>query len=160
MTITRTLTGLVMPLVLLGGCGGGQDGNEQSEASTSARSSAAAAPENASDGAPASDPASAAAAVPDKPPMAFMQCRSCHAVEPGKNGIGPTLHGIVGKKAGSASDFKYSSALEASGIVWNRETLDEWLAGPMQMVPGTRMVVPVRDAQQRQEIIDYLETLK
>lgn len=148
MTITRTLTGLVMPLALLGGCSGGQDGKEQSEAPASAQSSAA------------PDPTPATAAVPDKPPVAFVQCRSCHAVEPGKNGIGPTLHGIVGKEAGSVSGFKYSSALEESGIVWNRETLDEWLMGPMQMVPGTRMVVPVRDAQQRKEIIDYLETLK
>lgn len=93
-------------------------------------------------------------------PPAFAQCRSCHSVEPGKNGIGPTLHGIVGSKAGEVPGFAFSTPLKQSGITWDRATLDQWLAGPMKMVPGTRMVIGVSDPVRRKEIVDYLETLK
>lgn len=103
---------------------------------------------------------SASPAVAAAPPPAFAQCRSCHSVEPGKNGIGPTLHGIVGTKAGEVPGFAFSTPLKQSGITWDRATLDQWLAGPMQMVPGTRMVIGVPDPVRRKEIIDYLETLK
>lgn len=94
------------------------------------------------------------------PPAAFMQCRSCHAVEPGKNGIGPTMHAIVGSKAGEVPGYAFSTPLKQSGIVWDRATLDQWLAGPSKMVPGTKMVTVVPDPVRRKEIIDYLETLK
>lgn len=101
-----------------------------------------------------------AAAVTDPAPMAFATCRSCHSTEAGQNGIGPTLHGIVGSKAGAVEGYAFSPALKDSGIIWDRQTLDTWLQGPMKMVPGTRMVLPVPDAQKRKAIIDYLETLK
>ena len=74
--------------------------------------------------------------------------------------MGPSLFGIVGSKAGDVPDFTFSPALKASGIVWDRDKLDTWLQGPMKMVPGTRMVVNVPDAEARKAIIDYLETLK
>jgi cytochrome c len=93
------------------------------------------------------------------PPVAFFQCRSCHSVEPGKNGIGPTLYGIVGTKAGEVPGFTFSPALKQSGITWDRATLEQWLAGPTRMVPGTRMVIAVPDPVKRKEIIDYLHTL-
>ena len=92
-------------------------------------------------------------------PSAFMQCRSCHSAEPGQNGIGPTLHGVFGRKAGSLKGFAFSPALKGAGITWNRATLDTWLAAPIKMVPGTRMVVGIRDEAQRKAVIDYLETL-
>lgn len=121
-------------------------------------------------GSPSADPAGeapgasepAAAPVPDiaAAPPAFAQCRTCHAVEPGRNGSGPTLHGIVGAKAASVTGFPYSKALKDSGLVWDRATLDQWLAAPVKMVPGTRMVTMVPDEAQRAQIIDYLETLK
>lgn len=109
---------------------------------------------------PASGESAAANALPAEPPAAFMQCRSCHSVEPGKNGVGPSLAGIAGKPAASGQGFRYSDALRNSGITWSRDKLDEWLVGPMKMVPGTRMVQMVRDDTQRKAIIDYLETLK
>ncbi|MFT4057654.1 MAG: c-type cytochrome [Novosphingobium sp.] len=105
-------------------------------------------------------PAAASAAVTDPAPMAFATCRSCHSTEPGRNGIGPTLHGIVGSKAGAVEGYAFSPALKNSGITWDRQSLDTWLQGPMKMVPGTKMVLPVADAQKRKAIIDYLETLK
>lgn len=102
------------------------------------------------------------AAVPTSPPAppAFAVCGSCHTVEPGRNGAGPSLAGVWGRKAGTLPGFPYSPALASSGIVWNAQTLDTWLQGPMRMVPGTRMVVGVPDAQARKAVIAYLETLK
>lgn len=105
--------------------------------------------------APAASPSATAEA-----PVAFAQCRSCHSVEPGKNGVGPTLFGIVGSKAGEVAGYNFSPALAKSGITWDRASLDTWLQGPMKMVPGTKMVLGQPDAAKRKEIIDYLETLK
>jgi cytochrome c len=121
-------------------------------------------------GSPSADPAAeapaaneaATAPVPDlaAAPPAFAQCRTCHAVEPGRSGAGPSLHGIVGAQAASVAGFPYSKALKDAGLVWDRATLDRWLAAPVKMVPGTRMVTMVPDEAQRAQIIDYLETLK
>ena len=95
------------------------------------------------------------------PPAAFAQCISCHSVKPGVNGVGPTLHGIVGAKAASVPGYAYSAPLKNAGLTWNEATLDKWLAGPMQMVPGTKMVFPgMPDAARRKAVIDYLATLK
>ena len=110
--------------------------------------------------APAAKMVSAAATAPATPPPSFTQCKVCHSVEPGKNGVGPTLFGIVGSKAGEVAGYNFSPALAKSGITWNRSTLDTWLAGPLKMVPGTKMVISQPDAAKRKEIIDYLETLK
>jgi cytochrome c len=98
-------------------------------------------------------------AVADAPP-AFGVCKSCHAVKPGQNLIGPSLAGVWGRKAGSLPGYAYSGPLKASGITWDRASLDTWLQGPMQMVPGTRMVVGLPDPASRKQVIDYLETLK
>jgi cytochrome c len=94
------------------------------------------------------------------PPPAFAVCGSCHAVSPGRQGAGPNLAGVWGRKAGSLPDYPYSDALKSSGIVWNAQTLDIWLTAPMKMVPGTKMVIGVPDAEGRKAVIRYLQTLK
>jgi cytochrome c len=99
-------------------------------------------------------------AAPAAPPPAFATCRSCHSTEPGRNGVGPSVRGIVGSKAGDVAGYAFSPALKKSGVVWTRATLDRWLQGPMKMVPGTKMVLPVADPARRKAIIDYLATLK
>lgn len=104
--------------------------------------------------------AAASAMAAAVPPPEFAVCRACHSVEKGRNGVGPTLFGIVGTKAGDVPGYNFSPALKASGIVWNRDTLDTWLAGPMKMVPGTKMVMVVNDPARRKALIDYLEQLK
>jgi cytochrome c len=114
----------------------------------------------ASPGASPSPVATQASAIVDPAPPAFAVCRSCHSTQPGQNGIGPTLAGIVGSKAGDVPGYSFSPALKASGITWDRAALDTWLQGPMKMVPGTKMVIPVSDPAKRKAIIDYLETLK
>ena len=94
-------------------------------------------------------------------PAAFAQCVACHAVEPGRNGIGPTLAGVFGRKAAALPGFAYSPALRQSGLTWDEPTLDRWLESPAQTVPGNRMVYPgMRDAADRRAVIAYLKTLK
>lgn len=134
----RRTMGLVMAMLALAACG------RQDEAI---------------DAKAVQETAKARTRLADAPP-AFAPCLTCHTVEAGRNGSGPSLVGVMGRKAASIPGFPYSPALAASGIVWNPQTLDHWLAGPIRMVPGTRMVMPVPDAAQRKAVIDYLATLK
>lgn len=84
------------------------------------------------------------------------RCGSCHSTDAGKQAIlAPNLAGLVGRKA-AASTFRYSPALMNSGLTWTKANLDNFLTGPMKMVPGTRMVISVTDPTQRAAIIDYL----
>ncbi|WP_176593934.1 cytochrome c family protein [Sphingobium sp. EM0848] len=87
------------------------------------------------------------------------QCKTCHSFKKGAPGLSaPNLNGIIGKAAASQPDFKYSSAMKSSGIVWTTEKLDAYIAGPAALVPSTRMNFPgVQDAAKRKAIIDYLQ---
>ena len=74
---------------------------------------------------------------------------------------GPNLLGLVGREAGSQSDFaRYSSALKAANVTWSVETLDRFLANPMAMVPGTIMPMLIADDKTREDVIAYLATLE
>jgi cytochrome c len=91
---------------------------------------------------------------------AFAQCRACHAVEPGRNMSGPSLHGVIGRQAGSVAGFNYSPANRASQMVWTPDALFSYLEAPTRAIPGTRMVYAVTDGQQRADIIAYLSAHK
>ncbi len=86
-------------------------------------------------------------------------CAGCHKFEPGQHGAGPSLAGVYGSDAGQAEGFTYSGALKDSGIVWTAENLDVWVAGPKDLVPGTKMILPkpVKDPQDRADLIAYLK---
>ncbi|WP_308237962.1 cytochrome c family protein [Phenylobacterium sp. J426] len=88
----------------------------------------------------------------------FGLCRSCHTITPdGANMTGPNLHGVFGQKAAQNAKFRYSDALKNSGIVWDANHLDEWLAKPMTYLPGTKMsFAGVKDAKDRTDLIAYL----
>jgi cytochrome c len=88
----------------------------------------------------------------------YALCTSCHSIE--DNDVGPKHRGVVGRKAGTAPDYDYSPALKASGIVWDKTTLDRWLINPSGMVPGTKMFFIVEDPQVRADIIAYLAEQK
>ena len=71
----------------------------------------------------------------------FAQCRACHSLDAGKNGLGPSLNKVIGRKAASEAGFKtYSPAMQKSGIAWTEENLAKYLADPKGFVPGNRMV--------------------
>ena len=92
---------------------------------------------------------------------AFKKCALCHTTEAGKNKIGPSLFGVVGRKSASLEDYNYSEAMKKFDHTWDPETLDNYLADPHKVVPGTKMIFPgIKDEKERQDIIAYLETLK
>lgn len=89
------------------------------------------------------------------------RCRSCHADDPAKQSYGPSLVGIVGRKAGSIAGFAYSDAMKASGIVWTEEALRSWIADNTGVMPGTRMKhMAITDKTEQDFILSYLKTLK
>jgi cytochrome c len=88
----------------------------------------------------------------------FSRCATCHTVTD-QNRVGPHLSGVFDRKAGTVAGAHYSKALQASGIVWNDQTLDSYLADPAKLVPGTSMMVKVANAQDRADIIAYLKTI-
>jgi cytochrome c len=94
----------------------------------------------------------------DRGKALYQGCASCHSVD--ENDIGPKHRGVFGRRAGSVSDYSYSAALRASGLTWNESTLDRWLTNPSQLVPGTKMYFKIDDAQNRADVIAYLEQLK
>jgi cytochrome c len=90
----------------------------------------------------------------------FKACAACHTTD-NTNRVGPGLGGIIGKKAGAATGFRYSSAMKNSSIVWDAKTLDAFLESPQKAVPGTRMpYAGLKDATDRADLIGYLATFK
>jgi len=88
----------------------------------------------------------------------FAACRTCHVFDEGVNRVGPSLHKIVGRNAGSVPGFSYSDANKNSGITWTPEVLFEYLKDPKAYVPGTKMAYPgVKDDQKRANLVAYLE---
>jgi cytochrome c len=90
----------------------------------------------------------------------FAQCAACHSVD-GSNGAGPSLKGIVGRKAGSFEGFRYSRAMKGAGYAWDAAKLDAYLADPQKALPGNVMPFSgITDAKQRADLVAYLATLK
>ena len=88
----------------------------------------------------------------------FEECAACHKIERGENDMGPSLHGVFGRKAGTLADFRYSPALKRSGITWSAQTLDTFLADPQKVVPANRMpYAGLADASDRTDLIAYLQ---
>jgi cytochrome c len=88
----------------------------------------------------------------------FEECAACHKIERSEDSVGPSLHGMFGRKAGTLADFRYSPALKRSGITWSAQTLDAYLADPQKAVPGNRMpYAGLTDAGARADLIAYLQ---
>jgi cytochrome c len=91
----------------------------------------------------------------------FAQCKTCHVVEKGVNRVGPSLHGVVGRKSGTAPGFKYSAANLKSGVTWTAPVLFQYLEAPMKFMPGTKMAFGgLKKPQDRADVIAFLATKK
>lgn len=88
----------------------------------------------------------------------FNQCKACHSIEAGKNGVGPSLKGVVGRKSGSVDGFKYSDPMKNANIVWSEENLAKYLQKPKEFIPGNKMVfVGLKKESQVEDVIAYLK---
>jgi len=96
------------------------------------------------------------------PQMAFNNaCRTCHSMKEGDNRLGPSLGGVVGRKAGSVAGYAYSPSMKNSGVTWDEATLDKFIANPDEVVHGNNMkpFTGISDAGQRQEIVGFLKSI-
>jgi cytochrome c len=95
---------------------------------------------------------------PAKGKQIFAKCQVCHSIEAGVNKIGPSLHGVYGRKAGTLAGYNYTDAMKNSGFTWDETTLNTYLTNPRKVVPGTRMVfVGLPKEQDRLNVIAYLK---
>lgn len=112
----------------------------------------------------AGEPASEPKGNADKGKELFMtkSCVACHGVTQGDTTkVGPSLFGVIGRKAGSAPSLLGATEnLKKYGVTWSAETLGEFLANPSAKVPGTPMEGILTDPQERADVIAYLSTLK
>jgi cytochrome c len=89
------------------------------------------------------------------------ECAMCHSVTAHAPGIGPTLFGAVGRKAGSLAGYSYSNAMKGAGFVWSQAKLDTYLFAPQKVVPGDKMpYAGLTNPAKRADLIAYLATLK
>ena len=88
----------------------------------------------------------------------YEECVACHALERGApNGVGPSLYGVIGRKAGEGADFRYSPALKRSGVTWNEREVDAYIADPQKKIPANRMPYSgMPEARDRADLIAYL----
>lgn len=87
------------------------------------------------------------------------RCASCHTVLPNQNRIGPSLAGVIGRKAGSLEGARYSDSMRSLDVTWDAVQLETYLSNPRAMVPGTNMAVSVPSAADRASIVAYLLSL-
>lgn len=91
----------------------------------------------------------------------FKKCAVCHDTREGKHKIGPSLHGVFGRKAAAAKGYKYSPAMKKANVVWDEKHLSEYLEHPSKSVKGTRMAFAgLKSKKERDDVIAYLKTLK
>ena len=87
----------------------------------------------------------------------FTQCKACHSLEAGKNMIGPSLHGLLGRRAGTVPGFAYSPAMKNANVVWNDDTLSRYLTDPKAFIPGDKMpFVGIKDPSKLGDLLAYL----
>ncbi|WP_373868580.1 c-type cytochrome [Sphingomonas psychrolutea] len=166
----RVSFGVACAALALAACAKKADNEETSSTTSTTTATAPAA-------APAAAPAVAAVAADNTDTLAgvkfasytgdakkgeadFITCKTCHAIEAGVNKIGPSLHGVVGRKAGIIPGYTYSAANKNSGITWTEEKLFQYLEGPQRIVPGTKMSFAgwPTDPQKRADVIAYLKS--
>ncbi len=87
----------------------------------------------------------------------YVECAACHTFDNDTEELGPGLQGLFGRQAGALENYYYSPVLSDSGIVWNADTLDAFVADPQAAIPANRMPYSgLPDAQDRADLIEYL----
>ena len=133
---------------------------DSAQASAMAHDRMAAAPAAQTSGQRASTPTAAAAPVSGDVAagkLVFRKCQACHSLEPSKNGLGPSLAGLIGKKASAVANYNYSPAMKGSNLTWNVATLDAYLSDPQKVVPGNKMPFPgLKTENERNAVIAFL----
>jgi len=168
MTTLCRYTCLVAATALLAACSGGTDEPAPVETDTAAATTTAApAAANTAAAAPAADNTDTTdgskladfTGNAEKGKVVFLQCKTCHVREEGVNRIGPSLAGVVGRKASTVAGFTYSDANHNSGITWTPEKLFQYLENPQRVVPGTKMAFAgLPKPQDRADVIAYLQS--
>jgi cytochrome c len=104
-------------------------------------------------------PALAQTAEPDGQLLFNNACRTCHTVKEDDNRLGPNLHGIIGRKSGALKNYGYSDSMAKSDLVWDKATLDRFMADPQAVVRGNSMQPygGMASAEDRAKVIAYLE---
>jgi len=88
----------------------------------------------------------------------FKKCVACHSLQEGKNKIGPSLYNLLDRKAGLVEGYKYSKAMKSSGVVWDEESLDEFLTKPRKVIPKTKMSFRgIKNKSLRDDLISFLK---
>jgi cytochrome c len=87
----------------------------------------------------------------------FALCRSCHLITPGGSLTGPSLYGMMGRRAGTIEGFNYSAGLRSAGFNWDGPRMDAWITNPRTMIPDTKMTFAgMSNADDRRDLIAYL----
>ena len=89
----------------------------------------------------------------------YRACAPCHSLEPDRNMTGPSLADLWNRKSGGLPSFpRYSPALKSAGIIWNDDTLNEWIKDPQHFIPGNTMTFPgIKEPRQRADLLAYLK---
>ena len=155
------LSAATIAFATLAACSGGGDAPKDDAPAATATTAAADANAAAAAAAPPEPQVAYASLTGDaaKGEKVFVQCKACHVRDEGVNRIGPSLHNIVGRKAGTVADFAYSEANKNSGVTWDEETLFKYLEAPQKFMPGTKMTFAgLKQPQDRADVIAYLKT--
>ena len=113
-------------------------------------------PQPAASAAPAAPAVPIAGGDPVAGRLVFRKCQACHSMEPGKTILGPSLAGIIGRKAGSEAGYNYSPAMKQTNIVWDAKTLDAYLSDPQKLIPGNKMPFPgLKTDNDRADVIAF-----
>jgi len=101
----------------------------------------------------------AAQAADDLGKKTFESCAACHSMKAGENGVGPSLHNVIGRTAGTSEGFRYSGPMKRSGITWDEKNLTDFLRAPQEKVPGNRMPFSgLPDEAALKAVVQYIQT--